>query len=186
MATTPTANYNFGKPTVGGSVDAWGTELNTALDDIDTAIKTYGQDAAAAAAADAAAAQATADAALPKAGGVMTGRTDEHSGTVVFEDHVGVVGAETLDMANANYHRVALTGNPTFTFDNVPGVSGSIDVLIVDITGGSGKTITWPASVTEWYDGGAQPTPNSHDVYVFISIDGGTNWQGAIMMEDLQ
>jgi hypothetical protein len=34
-----TANYGWDKPTVGGDADAWGTELNSALDGIDTTVK---------------------------------------------------------------------------------------------------------------------------------------------------
>lgn len=47
-----TTNYGWTKPTVSGSSGAWGTLLNTALDDIDTDLKAV-SDAAAAAQADA-------------------------------------------------------------------------------------------------------------------------------------
>ena len=36
---TPTANYSFQKPEVGGEPDAWGTILNGALDAIDATIR---------------------------------------------------------------------------------------------------------------------------------------------------
>lgn len=65
MADTFTANYNMTKPEVGASNATWGSKWNVNLDTIDTTMK---------AAADAAAAAATtANAALPKAGGTMTG-----------------------------------------------------------------------------------------------------------------
>ena len=38
MAELPTANYGWIKPDVGGSVDIWGAELNTDLDQIDTTV----------------------------------------------------------------------------------------------------------------------------------------------------
>lgn len=65
MADTFTTHYNLTKPEVGASPDTWGNKLNADLDAIDTAIKN--------AADDAAAALAQAGAALPMAGGTMTG-----------------------------------------------------------------------------------------------------------------
>ncbi len=35
MATTPTQNYDFGKPAIGASIDIWGSELNSTIDQID-------------------------------------------------------------------------------------------------------------------------------------------------------
>lgn len=65
MANTYTTNYNLTKPEVGGDTNQWGGHLNDDLDVIDTQIKSRQTEAAAA--------QSTANAALPKAGGTMTG-----------------------------------------------------------------------------------------------------------------
>ena len=65
MADSVTSNYNLVKPEVGSSTNTWGTKWNQNADSIDTQLKTNANAAAAA--------QATADAALPKAGGTMTG-----------------------------------------------------------------------------------------------------------------
>ena len=71
MANTYTAHYNLTKPEVGAATNQWGSLLNTNFDTIDTQIKARDTQAASA--------QAVADAALPKAGGTMTGFITLHA-----------------------------------------------------------------------------------------------------------
>lgn len=88
-------------------------------------------------------------------------------------------GAVTLDTQLVN-NLIIPTGNVTFTFSNAR-ASGSLTMfaLIVQF-GGTGYTITWPASVR--WPGGSVPTlsgANKIDLFAFFSRDGGTTWFGS-------
>ena len=73
MADTTTPNYGLTKPEVGASEDTWGTKINTNLNLIDTQMKVSDTRSAAN--------TTVANAALPKAGGTMTG-------DVTFADNI--------------------------------------------------------------------------------------------------
>ena len=122
---------------------------------------------------------ATADAALPKAGGTVTG-------TVVFEaaiteDAVTLTGTTTtIDLATATNFVHDLTGATTYTFSN-PATTGNATAFTLKvIQDTTARTITWPASV-DWA-GGTAPTLTATsggvDVFVFYTIDGGTTYYG--------
>lgn len=68
MATTYTPNYNLAQPEVGGEPDTWGGLLNADLGTLDTVIKAISD---------------VANAALPKAGGTMTGPLTLQSGQYI-------------------------------------------------------------------------------------------------------
>lgn len=150
-------------PTVGGSAGTWGTELNAMVDDEIEA--------------DVDAIETTANAALPKAGGVMTGELEIRTERYDTEDHSNISGATTLNLSDANFHFGTVTGDTTFSFSNWPS-SGKAEFVTVELENGGAHSITWPAAV-EW-DGGAAPTLQSSgvDVLYFYSRDGGTTIRG--------
>ena len=89
----------------------------------------------------------------------------------------------TVNLTNGNVFNITMTGNCSFTFSNPPasGTAGSFTLYLTQDATGS-RTVTWPGAVT-WI-GGSEPTlaaaPESIDILIFYTIDGGTTWFGSL------
>ena len=124
-----------------------------------------------------------ANAALPKAGGTMSGEinaADQLITRPVLKDYGETkvaMAAHAVDLSLGNVQTYTLSGNQTLTFTNPPaaGTSGSFTLLV---TNGGSATLTWPTSV-DWA-GATAPTLTTSgiDMLVFTTIDGGTIWYG--------
>jgi len=135
----------------------------------------------------------TANAALPKAGGTLSGAVDAGDQIIskaVFKD-VGETlvtngtsgAAATIDLENGNFYKITLTANCTLTFSNPPasGTAGSFTLFLVQDGTGS-RTVTWPGTV-DWSAATAPTlttTAAAVDVLTFITLDGGTVWNGFV------
>jgi hypothetical protein len=130
-----------------------------------------------------------ANAALPKAGGTMTGTLAMADATITRPEITDysetktalVAGASvTCDIANGNVFTLTPDQNTTFVFSNPSPTGKSCAFTLVWTQGGSDRTITWPASV-DWA-GGSVPDVTSGsgkiDVYTFFTMDEGTIWYG--------
>lgn len=157
-----TSNFSWIKPVDGGSGGTWGSILNTLFDDADSDLNSV---------------KTTADAALPKAGGAMSGeleiKTECHAGN----DLSNISGATTINLSTANFHFGTVTGDATFSFSNWPS-SGKAKFVSLELTNGGSQAITWPGAVV--WDGDSAPTLQSSgvDVIVFYSRDGGSTIRG--------
>jgi len=155
-----TANYGWTKPTVAGDTDAWGGELNADLDAIDTQVK---------------ATDTIAQAALPKAGGVMTGRADLLTATSA---HVALGSTNTpqLDFSLGNSFSFTPTAGYAPVCSNVP-TTGKVVPLLLEVTNGGAFAPTWPASFR--FPSGSIPsmTTAGVDMMAFTSRDGGTTFR---------
>lgn len=171
MATQdPTTNYSWDLPTIDGSTNTWGEELNAIIGDDVTGI-----DAVVKAVSD------VADAALPKAGGSMTGVLTLASGGVIREV-AELISASQIDWSKGNFFYKTIAGATTFTFANMPS-SGTAQFITVELTN-AGTNVSWPASV-DWQDGVAPTfTASGKDIVTFYTRDGGTTVIGAHAISD--
>ena len=102
--------------------------------------------------------------------------------TAYLETVVALSGTSvTVDCDEANSFTLTTSGNTTFTFD-YSGVNLTTDDsygFTLKVTAGGTHTLSWPASV-DWPGGTAPDAPASGetDVFVFYTVDGGTNWYG--------
>jgi hypothetical protein len=161
------------KPTVGGSTGTWGTILNGAIDDIHDDLDTLTTDVATA--------QSTADDALPKAGGVMTGRADLLTSQSKRTDLGSISGAQALNLALSNAFSMTIGGATTLSFSNVP--SGTfVQGVLLKITNPAAN-ITWPGSV-KWA-AGTPPTFTTAgvDLVGLVSFDAGTSWYATALLD---
>ena len=181
-AVQPNDSPSFGSVTVTGTVDgrdvaADGTKLDgieASADVTDTANVT-----AAGALMDSELTDITAVKAINQ--GLST--TDTVLFEAVHEDYDALSGiTPTIDADNAGSFALTTSGNTTFTFSSV--TSGITVGFVLKVTAGGTHTLTWPISV-DWAGGTAPDAPASGetDVFVFYTVDGGTNWYGALAID---
>ena len=124
-----------------------------------------------------------ANAALPKAGGTMSGETvfaDQLVTRPVIKDYGETkvaMAAHAVDLSLGNVQTYTLSGSQTLTFTTPPasGTSGSFTLIV---TNGGSATLTWPPAV-DWAAATAPTlTASGIDVLAFTTIDGGTIWYG--------
>ena len=116
--------------------------------------------------------------------------TSDANGVVTFdngisEEYTAVTStsnATTVNLQDGTNFSHTLTENTTFTFSNpaASGKSSSFTLKLVQDSGASGFTVTWPTAV-DWPAATAPTltaTASAVDYFVFITHDGGTTWYG--------
>lgn len=156
----PTTNYEWETPEVGGDQDQWGDELNDLFEEIDAQVF---------------AVEEVADAALPKAGGTMTGALKLKTAAAAHLSLGSVSGATELDLTDAQSFSATITGATTFSFTGA--IAGDYSSgFVLKLTNAGAFTVTLPVNV-KW-PGGSAPdfTAAGVDVLVFLTFDNGTTW----------
>lgn len=172
----PSTNFGWDLPVDGASSGVWGPLLNAIFaEDSDAGALDFGIDKVVGDI------KTTADAALARGGGVMTGEIDllTERYTLVTTATSGTV---TLDMETGNFFALTPSATVTLVFSNPVG-SGEVGFLQIEITNGTAQTVNWPSSV-DW-PGGTEPTLTAGvDLITGYTRDGGTTWRLALAMSN--
>jgi len=126
-------------------------------------------------------------AALPKAGGIVTGlvnMSDQIVQRPVLKDYGETkvaMAAHAVDLSLGNVQTYTLSGGQTLTFTN-PSASGTACSFTLIVTNGGSATLTWPTSV-DWPAATAPTlTASGVDILFFTTCDGGTIWYGTAVL----
>jgi hypothetical protein len=152
-------------PIEGADDDGWDTVLNTmTFVGIDSSVWTI---------------KSTADAALPKAGGTLTGRVDALSSRSKIVALGSVSGTVHLDLSLGNYFTLESGGNITVDFTNVPSGSVYAQFAFLRWKNPGAHTLAFGAGSTWKLPVAGTPTwsATSDDYMVFVTEDAGTTWR---------
>ena len=108
---------------------------------------------------------------------------EEVQATCYLDTVVALSGTSpTVDCDEGNVFTLSTSGNTTFTFSyaGVNLTTNDAYGFVLKLTAGGTHSITWPATV-DWAGGTAPDAPASGEtnIYVFYTVDGGTNWYGS-------
>lgn len=164
-----TTNYGWTEPTVGGDSGNWGSILNTLFGAVDSVV--HGIDL-------------MAQAALPKAGGAMTGRLDAKTASMARVVLGGITGAATLDLSAGQAFTAAVTANVVIAITN-PAPGTVAQGFVMQLDNGGAHTITWPAAV-KW-SGGSAPAFSAagRDLLAFVTFDNGATWDAVLVAKGI-
>ena len=110
-------------------------------------------------------------------------------GSGLAEGYTALTGATpSISLSAGGSFSLTLSGNTTLSFADAPATGSSgFTLKVTQDAGGSGFSVTWPASV-KW-PGGAAPeltaTANKADVFVFTTDDGGASFVGLVAGKDI-
>ena len=110
-------------------------------------------------------------------------------GSGLAEGYTVLTGATpSISLSSGGAFSLTLSGNTTISFADAPATGASgFSLAITQDAGGSGFTVTWPASV-KWPTGTAPvltATADKTDAFIFTTSDGGTSFVGLVAGKDI-
>ena len=129
------------------------------------------------------------DATSEKISEVPVGDFLSTEGNGLAEGHSALTGTTpSISLNTGGSFSLLLSGNTTISFADAPATGSSgFSLKVTQDAGGSGFTVTWPASV-KWPAGTAPvltATANKSDVFVFTTDDDGASFVGLVAGKDI-
>ena len=175
--TDPTVNYGWDLPDVAADSGSWGGGLNDIIDDIDTQLGLVSD---------------VADAALPLAGGTMTGHQSQFTQSMATAAIATGSGTKTLDLevAQAWVQTGTLSGAVVFDIVNVVAPTGEFDAIILStVNAGNASSVSYKlegvGKSVKWQDGAAPTyTTDGEDIIVLFTADAWVSVYGVHAIAD--
>ena len=96
--------------------------------------------------------------------------------------NVTAISGTAIDCSLGNYFTKTITGATAFTFSNVPASGTEYSMTVeLDLNGNNG--VTWPASVKWPADTAPSITDGKTQLFMFVTVDGGTTWRGGTLVD---
>ena len=110
-------------------------------------------------------------------------------GSGLAEGYTVLTGATpSISLSSGGAFSLTLSGNTTVSFTGAPSTGATgFSLSLTQDAGGSGYTVTWPASV-KW-PGGTAPeltaTADKTDAFIFTTSDAGSTYIGLVAGKDI-
>ena len=96
--------------------------------------------------------------------------------------NVTAISGTAIDCSLGNYFTKTITGSTTFTFTNIP-ASGTEYSMTVELDLNGSNAVAWPASVKWPADTAPTITDAKTQLFMFVTVDGGTKWRGGTLVD---
>ena len=96
--------------------------------------------------------------------------------------NVTAISGTAIDCSLGNYFTKTITGATAFTFSNVPASGTEYSMTVeLDLNGNNG--VTWPTEVKWPADTAPTITDGKTQLFMFVTVDGGTKWRGGTLVD---
>ena len=96
--------------------------------------------------------------------------------------NVTAISGTAIDCSLGNYFTKTITGATAFTFSNVPASGTEYSMTVeLDLNGNNG--VTWPNTVKGPAETAPTITDGKTQLFMFVTVDGGTKWRGGTLVD---